>query len=158
MILYNKDYHYQFSAAVLRLPDMAETTKNKLLCYFQQGFSASHARHALETELLLNKGNFESATLDASLLPSISLILHFLNSDIAAAIGKIDSKAIEDNLNSFLTAKCELTGCKAFFENFDNNLVVALYSPNMKRARAVQLLHQANDFVLVEASRFPSDD
>ena len=150
VILHNKHNHCQFSAAVLRFRDMAETTKNELLCYFQQGFSASHARHALETDLLLNEENFESIKSDASLLPSISVIQHLFNSEFAAAYGKRDSKAIEANLNAFLTAKCELTGSKACFEKFDDNLVVALCTPIMQRT--VQLLPQANEFVLVDAS------
>lgn len=51
----NKHNHCIKSTAILRFRYMAETTEKKLLCYFQQGYSTSHAHHSLEMDLLLQR-------------------------------------------------------------------------------------------------------
>ncbi|KAG8175620.1 hypothetical protein JTE90_019432 [Oedothorax gibbosus] len=71
-------------------------------------------------------------------------------SKFSVAYGSREVNAIEENLNVFLASKCEVTGAKAAFAKDDDNIVIALCTPIMQRA--VKLLPQANELVLVDAS------
>lgn len=143
--------HASNSAAVLTFRDMSASTREKLLHLFQTGHTAATARHALQTELLLDSSdNYDRLSADSSILPSLSTIQHLFNETFLNVYGVKKGYDVISDLKNLITNYCDTTKGKAALQVIESNVVIAICTPIMQRT--IENLPQIHELVLVDAS------